>query len=65
MSRQYDNWIYQQLEPTAVIITGNRKRYKPLPPMPNQPESSKRLDKLTMAELKEIEEEHLKRNGIK
>lgn len=27
MSRQQDNYIYQQLEPTDVIITGNAKRY--------------------------------------
>lgn len=27
MSRAYDMWIHQQLEPTDIIITGNRKRY--------------------------------------
>lgn len=28
MSRAYDMWIHQQLEPTDIIITGNRKRYR-------------------------------------
>jgi len=28
MSRAQDMWIHQQLEPTDIIITGNRKRYR-------------------------------------
>lgn len=29
MSRQYDYWVHQQLEPTDKLITGNAKRYQP------------------------------------
>lgn len=31
MSRAYDHWLHQQLEPTDIIRTGNYKRHRETP----------------------------------
>lgn len=61
MSRAYDMWVHKQLEPTDIIITGNRKRYHEIkkelilgkPPV-----------KLSEAEDNRLQDEYLKSKGI-
>lgn len=50
MNTSYDHWVYSQLEPNDIIITGNAKRYKPVPvvyepiPVVSEAEADERND---------------------
>lgn len=61
MSRAYDMWVYQQLEPTDIIITGNRKRHREIKKelvMPRDP------DTRTLEEKERDEDEFLERHTV-
>lgn len=48
MSRAYDYWIHQQLEPDDVLITGNRRRYKELPGFMQARESAAKMAEIEL-----------------
>lgn len=61
----YDYWIYQQLEPTDIIRTGNHKRHKPIISQFNEPEQQENISRITTEEEKDKwNEENEKRLGL-
>lgn len=62
MSRSYDWWVHQQLEPDDKIITGNQKRYHEIKKHIVLPNPSP--DNRTEAEIEKAQDEYLKRHGI-
>ena len=62
MSRAYDMWIHKQLEPTDVIITGNKRRHKEIKKQLVIQEPNK--DNRTEAEITQAEDEFLKKHGV-
>jgi phage FluMu gp28-like protein len=62
MSRSYDWWIHQQLEPDDKIITGNAKRIHEVKKHIVLPNPSP--DFRTDAEQEAAQDEYLKRHGI-
>lgn len=61
MSRAYDMWIHQQLEPTDIIITGNRKRHHE---MKKEYVIAKDPDTRTPEQIEAAEDEYLQRHGV-
>lgn len=62
MSRAYDYWVHQQLEPTDKIITGNHKRIHEVKKQIVMPNPSP--DYRTEQEIEAAEDEYLKSHGI-
>lgn len=62
MSRSYDWWIHQQLEPDDKVITGNHKRYHEVKKHIVLPNPSP--DFRTEQEIEAAEDEYLKKYGI-
>lgn len=61
MSRAYDMWIHKQLEPTDIIITGNRKRYREIKKEMVLPADQ---DNRTEAEIERDEDQFLAAHGV-
>jgi hypothetical protein len=61
MSRAYDYWIYEQLEPDDKVLTGRINRRYPTSDV-FYPEPS--FDPRTLHELEEMEHEFLTRHGV-
>lgn len=79
MSRAYDMWVHQQLEPDDVIVTGNYKRVHEVKPAwmekmqwfnknhPNEGQPKKPVHDMTDAEIEAYikeQDEYLERHGV-
>jgi hypothetical protein len=63
MSRQYDVWVQQQLEPTDNLFTrGKQKRDKELPVKILPPD---KYDAMTAEEKAAMDDKHLLKHNIK
>ena len=62
LNSDYSYWIYKQLEPADIIITGNHKRYHELRKEYVMPKVAP--DTRTPEQIEDAEDEYLERHGV-